>query len=141
MGRRRGGQDGAAGLRGSGGGGPAGGPGGGGRVGDGAAESVLMMFAAREPDGDFGGLPELDVAGLRAADARSLLKSVVRSPLDERVVERIVAETRGNPLALLELPRELSPAELAGGFGVPDVLSAPDRIEDSFLRRIEQLPE
>jgi DNA-binding CsgD family transcriptional regulator len=105
------------------------------------AESVLMLFAAREPGGDFGGLPELDVAGLRAADARSLLESVVRSPLDERVVERIVAETRGNPLMLLELPRELSPAQLAGGFGVPEVLPAPDRIEDSFLRRIEQLPE
>ena len=56
-------------------------------------------------------------------------------------MERIVAETRGNPLALLELPRELSPAELAGGFGLPEVLPAPDRIEDSFLRRIEQLPE
>jgi len=56
----------------------------------------------------------------------------VRAPLDRRVLERIVAETRGNPLALLELPRELSPAQLAGGFGLPEVRPAPDRIEDSF---------
>ena len=105
------------------------------------AESVLVVFATREPSPDFHGLPELVVGGLREADARALLKAVVRSPLDRRVMERIVAETRGNPLALLELPRELSPAQLAGGFGLPEVLPAPDRIEDSFLRRIEQLPE
>ncbi|HEV2253332.1 MAG TPA: AAA family ATPase [Streptosporangiaceae bacterium] len=105
------------------------------------AESVLLVFATREPAPDFQGLPELVVGGLREADARALLAAVVRSPLDRRVLERIVAETRGNPLALLELPRELSPAQLAGGFGLPEVLPAPDRIEDSFLRRIEQLPE
>jgi DNA-binding CsgD family transcriptional regulator/tetratricopeptide (TPR) repeat protein len=105
------------------------------------AESVLMVFAAREPAPDFHGLPELVVGGLGEADARALLEAVVRSPLDRRVMERIVAETRGNPLALLELSRELSPAQLAGGFGLPEVLPAPDRIEDSFLRRIEQLPE
>ena len=105
------------------------------------AESVLVVFATREPAPDFHGLPELVVGGLRQADARALLAAVVRSPLDRRVMERIVAETRGIPLALLELPRELSPAQLAGGFGLPEVLPAPDRIEDSFLRRIEQLPE
>jgi hypothetical protein len=105
------------------------------------AESVLVLFAAREPAPDFRGLPELVVEGLREADARALLEAVVCSPLDRRVMERIVAETRGNPLALLELPRELSPAQLAGGFGLPEVRPAPDRIEDSFLRRIEQLPE
>ena len=105
------------------------------------AESVLVVFATREPASDFHGLPEPVVGGLREADARALLEAVVRSPLDRRVMERIVAETRGNPLALLELPRELSPAQLAGGFGLPEVLPAPDRIEDSFLRRIEQLPE
>ena len=69
------------------------------------AESVLVVFAAREPGADLRGLPELAVEGLRDADARELLGSVVRWPLDERVAERIVAETRGNPLALLELPR------------------------------------
>ena len=105
------------------------------------AESVLMVFAARDPAPDFHGLPDLVVGGLREADARALLAAAVRSPLDRRVMERIVAETRGNPLALLELSRELSPTQLAGGFGLPEVLPAPDRIEDSFLRRIEQLPE
>ena len=105
------------------------------------AESVLLVFATREPALDFRGLPELVVGGLREADARALLATVVRAPLDRRVLERIVAETRGNPLALLELPRELSPAQLAGGFGLPEVRPALDRIEDSFLRRIELLPE
>ena len=79
------------------------------------AESVLVLFATREPSPDFCGLPELVVGGLREADARALLEAVVRSPLDRRVKERIVAETRGNPPALLELPRELSPEQLAGG--------------------------
>jgi len=108
------------------------------------AESVLMVFAAREPAGDFRGLPELVVGGLRDADARELLAQVVRWPLDERVQERIVAETRGNPLALLELPRGLSMTELAGGFGLPgansDAVLLSGRIEDSFLRRVGQLP-
>ena len=103
-------------------------------------EAVLMIFAAREPGPDLRGLPELVVEGLRDADARELLGSVVRWPLDEQVAERIVAETRGNPLALLELPRRRSPAELAGGFGLPDVVSWPSRIEESLLRRIEDLP-
>ena len=69
-----------------------------------------------------------------------LLSSVLRVPLDERVRERIVAETRGNPLALLELPRGLTPAELAGGFGLPDAPGLSGRIEDSFRRRLAGLP-
>ncbi len=109
------------------------------------AESVLMVFAAREPDADFRGLPELVIGGLGEADARDLLAQVVRWPLDERVQERIVAETRGNPLALLELPHGLSMTELAGGFGLPeanpDAMLLSGRIEDSFLRRIGDLPE
>ncbi len=105
------------------------------------AEPVLMVFAARETSVDFGGLPELVVEGLDEADARALLGSVVRWPLDERVRERIVAETQGNPLALLELPRGLPPAALAGGFGLPSVLSLSGRIEESFQRRVEALPE
>lgn len=108
------------------------------------AESVLMIFAVREPGADLDGLPELVVRGLREDDARQLLRSVVPWPLDERVADQIVAETRGNPLALLELPRGLSPAQLAGGFGLPEtapgVLPLPGRIEDSFLRRVEALP-
>src|SRR5262249_42906434 len=104
------------------------------------AESVLMIFAVREPDADLDGLPELVVQGLRGADARQLLRSVVPWPLDEQVAEQIVAEADGNPLALLELPRARSPARLAGGFGLPGVLPLPGRIEDSFLRRVAALP-
>ena len=87
------------------------------------------------------GLPELEVNGLRDADARALLDSVTHSPLEHHIRDRIVAETRGNPLALLELPRGLSITEMAGGFGLlrPDAL--PGRIEQSFLTRIEALPE
>jgi predicted ATPase len=100
------------------------------------AESVLVVFATREPAADFHGLPELVVGGLREADARALLEAVVRSPLDRRVLERIVAETRGNPLALLELPRELSPTQLAGGFGPAGGAGAgPDRGQLPAARR------
>src|SRR5215469_7177368 len=105
------------------------------------AESVLMIFAVREPDADLDGFPELMVQGLREADARQLLRSVVPWPLDEQIAEQIVAEARGNPLALLELPRARSPARLAGGFGLPEVLPLPGRIEDGFLRRVAALPD
>jgi DNA-binding CsgD family transcriptional regulator len=104
------------------------------------AESVAVVFATREPSEELRGLPELVVGGLGDSDARELLASVVRGPLDERVRDRIVAETRGNPLALLELPRGRSPAELAGGFGLPDAVALPGRIEESFQQRIEALP-
>ena len=79
------------------------------------------------------------VEGLRNGDARAPLGSVLRAPLDERVRDRIIAETRGNPLALLELPRGLTPAELAGGFGLPDAPGLSGRIEDSFRRRLAGL--
>jgi hypothetical protein len=106
------------------------------------AEGVGLVFGIRrgadEPPS--AGLPELVVEGLRADDARALLGSVIRWPLDEQVRDRIVAETRGNPLALLELPRGLTPAELAGGFGFPRVGTLPDRIEDSFKRQLAPLP-
>ena len=104
------------------------------------AESVAMVFAIREPIEELRGLPELLVHGLRHGEARELLASVVRGPLDALVGERIVAETQGNPLALLELPRGLTPAELAGGFGLGGTLSLSGRIEESFQRRLEALP-
>jgi DNA-binding CsgD family transcriptional regulator len=107
------------------------------------AEPVALVFATREPGGESRGLPELVVGGLDDGDAQELLSSVVRGPLDERVRDRIVAETRGNPLALLELPQGIRPAELAGGFGLPGVPGMPGlpgRIEDSFRRRLEVLP-
>src|SRR6266702_3165959 len=84
-----------------------------------AADPVGLAFAARVPGPDVAGLPELVVEGLAENDARALLDSALAGPLDERIADLIVAETRGNPLALLELPRGLSPAELAGGFGLP----------------------
>jgi DNA-binding CsgD family transcriptional regulator len=106
------------------------------------AESVALVFAVRGPgeERELAGLPELVVEGLGEDDARALLQSAIRGRLDERVCDRIVAETRGNPLALLELPLGLTAAELAGGFGLPDVLLAT-RIEDSFLRRLTSLPD
>ena len=106
------------------------------------AEPVALVFAVREPSEEkqWGGLPLLTVGGLSSGDARALLDSVTPGRLDERVRDRIVAETRGNPLALLELPRGLSAAELAGGFGLPDAPTLASRIERSFLRRLESLP-
>ena len=104
------------------------------------AEPVLMLFAEQEPGTNLAGLPELAVKGLPDADARDLLASVVRGPLDEQVRDRILAEARGNPLALLELPLGFSSAQLAGDFGLPDMLPLPRGIEDSFLQRIGQLP-
>src|SRR5258708_11473689 len=83
------------------------------------AESVGLVFAARVPGGDLAGLPELVVEGLREADARALLDSVTAGPLDEQVRDRIVAETRGNPLALVEQGRLVRPAQLAGGVRLP----------------------
>ena len=83
------------------------------------AEPVAFVFAAREPGEELTGLPRLPVQGLRNGDAQALLGSVLRTSLDERVRQRFVSETHGNPLALLELPRTLTASELAGGFGVP----------------------
>jgi DNA-binding CsgD family transcriptional regulator len=105
-----------------------------------AAESVGLVLAARVPGGELAGLPELVVQGLQEADARALLDAVVAGPLDPGVRDRIVAETHGNPLALLELPRSLTPSELAGGFALPDALPLSERIETSFRRRLDALP-
>ena len=104
------------------------------------AEPVGIVFAARERGEELQHVPELEVGGLGDADARALLDSTVRFVLDERVRDRIIAETRGNPLALLELPRGLSATELAGGFGVLGVHALPGRIEESYIRRLEALP-
>ncbi|HEX6652273.1 MAG TPA: AAA family ATPase [Thermoleophilaceae bacterium] len=105
------------------------------------AESVTMLFAARHPSDETAGLPELVLKGLRDADARSLLASVLPGRLDERIADELLAETRGNPLALLELPRGLTAAQLAGGFGLPRALSLQGRIEESFLARLRALPD
>ena len=104
------------------------------------AEPVGLIFAAREPGGQFRGLPGLEVQGLPDKDARALLDSAVRVRLDEQVRDRIVAETNGNPLALLELPRGLSPAQLVGGFALVGAQAVPARIEQGFRDRLEALP-
>ncbi len=103
------------------------------------AEPVGLLFAAREPGDELKDMPHLDVRGLRNGDARALLGSAVRFRLDDQVRDRIVAETRGNPLALLELPRGLSATELAG-FGAGSVSVLSNGIEASFRRRLAALP-
>ena len=103
------------------------------------AEPVGLVFAAREPGEELRHVPELEVRGVRNGDARALLSSAVRFKLDERIRDRIVAETRGNPLALLELPRGLTATQLAGGFGLLGAQALTGQIEESFVRRLEAL--
>src|SRR5215217_5455738 len=105
------------------------------------AERVGVVFAAREPGGELARLPELEVRGLPTDDARALLSASVWLRLDDGVRDRIVAETRGNPLALLELPRGLTARQLAGGFGLVEAQGLAGRIEESFVRRVEMLSD
>ncbi|HEY1509698.1 MAG TPA: AAA family ATPase [Solirubrobacteraceae bacterium] len=104
------------------------------------AERITLIFCAREPGDVLAGLPELSVSPLGHRDSRALLEGVLPSRLDEPVLERIVAETHGNPLALLELPRGLTPTQLAGGFGLPAAVPLSASIEESFTRRLAGLP-
>lgn len=104
------------------------------------AESVGLILATRVPNAEMTALPELQVRGLREADARALMDAVLTAPLDARVRDRFVAETRGNPLALIELPHLLPTEELAGGFGLPDAAQL-STTEESFRRRVEAFPE
>jgi DNA-binding CsgD family transcriptional regulator len=105
-----------------------------------AAERIVLLFATRRPGELLEGLPKLEVGPLGRVDSRALLESALPARLDERVLDRIVLETRGNPLALLELPRGLTPAQLAGGFGLPVTKTMPANIEESFTRRLADLP-
>ncbi len=103
------------------------------------AEPVALVFAVRNTVADeLTGLPELEIHGLSDGDSRALLDTVIRGRLDERVRERIIAEARGNPLALLELPRD--PAAAEGGFGRPDSRAPAGHLEQSFVRRVQSLP-
>jgi DNA-binding CsgD family transcriptional regulator len=104
------------------------------------AEKIAFVFAAREPGDALAGLPELRVEPLGHRDARTLLESVLPARVDEHVLDRIVLETHGNPLALLELPRGLTPIQLAGGFGLPAAAPLSASIEESFTRRLSSLP-
>jgi DNA-binding CsgD family transcriptional regulator len=107
------------------------------------AESVAIVVAVREPGTrhKFDGLPDLSLRGLAERDARALLRKAVPGRFDDRVRDRIVAETRGNPLALLDLPGSMSTAELAGGFELFAAMDLPRHLEDHYLQRAGQLPE
>jgi DNA-binding CsgD family transcriptional regulator len=107
------------------------------------AESVAVIFGTRDHAAvdNLAGIPQMVLAGLPDADAQALLASIIPGRLDHRVRDRIIAESGGNPLALLELPHEVRAAELAGGFGVAGPLPLAGRIEQSFLRQIAPLPE
>src|SRR3954447_7533220 len=106
------------------------------------AESVGIVFAVRDPgeEAELAGLPQLPLGGLPEEEARALLATVIPRRLDERVRDRLVGETRGNPLAILELPRGLAAAQLPGVVGL-QADELPGRIEQSFLRRLEALPD
>ncbi|MCW3007552.1 MAG: Transcriptional regulator, LuxR family, partial [Solirubrobacterales bacterium] len=103
------------------------------------AEQIAFLFAARALGDAITRLPELRVEPLGHRDARTLLESALPAPVDEHVLDRIVLETHGNPLALLELPRGMTPIQLAGGFGLPAVPLSTS-IEESFTRRLAKLP-
>jgi DNA-binding CsgD family transcriptional regulator len=106
------------------------------------AESIAFLFSERKGQRlrELDGLPELLLEGLSDRDARELLVSTITGPLDESVCDRLIAEARGNPLALVELPRGMTPSEMTGGFGVSSARQLPRRIEESFRERVQQLP-
>jgi DNA-binding CsgD family transcriptional regulator/tetratricopeptide (TPR) repeat protein len=104
------------------------------------AERLALVFAAREPGEELGSLPVMEIRGLDEADAQALLSSALRFPLDDTVRDRIVAETHGNPLALIELPRGLTATQLAGGFGLVGPAAVSGRVQESFEGRLRALP-
>src|SRR6476661_457586 len=101
-----------------------------------AVERIAMVFAARDVADAPRGLPQVPVSPLGHRDSRALLESVLVSPLDDQVIERLIVETGGNPLALVELPHDLASSQVAGGFGVPSAAPTPAGIEASFERRV-----
>ena len=105
------------------------------------AESVGVIMATRVPHPDLNSLPEMEIGGLRDTDAHALLDSMLTASLDKRVRDRLVAETRGNPLALLELPRGFGVRELAGGFAISGATPLATAVEESFRREVQALPE
>ncbi|WP_028066748.1 helix-turn-helix transcriptional regulator [Solirubrobacter soli] len=106
------------------------------------AERVALVFGRRTNGGEnhLAGLPDLVVGGLGPADSRVLLEATIPGPLDERVRDRLLAEAGGNPLALLELPRGLTPVTVAGGFGLPGSMTLTSRMEQGFASRLKPLP-
>ena len=106
-----------------------------------SATSVGILFATRHPSEELARLPALDLGGLDYVSARKLLLSVVSDPLDERMRERIIAETRGNPQALLELPRGMTRTQLAGGFGLIEPQVPTGHLEETLVRRLGMLSD
>jgi len=106
------------------------------------AERIALVFAARSGVGDdvLADLPVLSIGGLDDADARALLLDNMYGPLDARVCDQIITESHGNPLALLELPRTWNAVDIAGGFGLPGSQPVHSKIEQSYGRRLVQLP-
>jgi hypothetical protein len=104
------------------------------------AEKIVLLFEARDLGDTLAGLRELQVEGLDARNARALLESVLPARLDGPVLERLIVEARGNQLALLEMPRGLTPVQLAGGFGLPAALPLSSQLEENFARRLRNLP-
>jgi DNA-binding CsgD family transcriptional regulator len=105
-----------------------------------AADPIGIVVATRVRRAELVGLPDLLVEGLPEDDARALFDSALAVPLDARVRDLVIAEAQGNPLALLELPRGLSPTELAGGFGLPRAAPLAGKIENSFRQQLAALP-
>jgi hypothetical protein len=103
-----------------------------------SAESVLLIFATREPGTDLTGLPDLALGALPDTAVRDLLAAMVHWPLDKHVRDQVVAETHGNPRTLTELLRSLPPVLLAGGFGLPD--APQSKIPDALHQQINRLP-
>lgn len=104
------------------------------------ADRVGLVFASRDPGGDLSDFPEMTVERLHERDARALLGAVLRVPLDDRVRDRVVAETHGNPLALVEWPRGVTLSELGGGFAMPALMPIAGQLEEGFRRRVAELP-
>ncbi|WP_081290694.1 helix-turn-helix transcriptional regulator [Mycobacterium asiaticum] len=104
------------------------------------ADRVVVIFAARTPVAELADLPEMVLEGLSDSDARALLAALLPGRISDRMRDSIVAESRGNPLALLELHRSLDPTDLAGGYGLAHGKSIPGRIEHSFIEQFNQLP-
>ncbi len=105
------------------------------------AESVGVVFATRPDNPVLTDLPDLEVGHLQDSDAKLLLRSVLHVTVDERVLARVVAETRGNPLALVDWPRRLTPAGVAGGFEMPGSLTFSGQLDEQFRRRVLELPD
>jgi DNA-binding CsgD family transcriptional regulator len=104
------------------------------------AERIALVFATREVGAPLARLPELHVGPLGYRDARTLLEAVLPGPVDDQVLQRLIAEAHGNPLALLEMPRGFTPTQLAGGFGLPGALPVSEQMVNSFTRRLMALP-